>query len=112
MKPITPRPILPEELRVLRQTLERASNRAPAASRLAGLELLAVVAVCECGCRSVYFTSVAGADERVANGVGRSEDGNLIEVVVWANEETVTAMDIIDFSSGGRFPVPESIAAL
>ena len=78
---------------------------------LNSLESLSVVGVCECGCRSIYFTPIDRNDARIANGVGQTADGKFVDVMVWAKDDVVTALDIVDYESSGQLPTSESICS-
>ena|SRR5690242_14569108 len=108
MKAVEPRPISYQEAAVVRAALLKAPL-----GQVAGLveqaDALRVVAVCECGCRSVYFCSISAQDRRVADGVGFTSSGEHIDVMVWANSNGLSALDLVDYSGSGELPVVESI---
>jgi hypothetical protein len=106
MKLISPRPLTAEEASVLRAAL----SLAPASVRgLPSIEGLTVHGVCECGCRTIYFEPVESGDTQVVDGCGTTANGRMVEVVVWAKGDHVTALDIVDYESTGLLPTHESV---
>jgi hypothetical protein len=48
-------------------------------------------------------------DVRLFDGCGTTSNGRMVEVVVWARGERVTALDIIDYESTGLLPVADTV---
>ena len=110
VKEIAPRPIAVDELAVLEAALLRAPVEPISTTVIAGLRSLNVVGLCECGCKSVYFSAISRKDRRVADGMGVTASGKRVEVMVWANGDDIEALDIVDFESSGELPDPSSIS--
>ena len=50
-------------------------------------------------------------DHQVADGVGFTPSGEHIDVMVWANSNGLSALDLVDYSGSGQLPVAESICS-
>lgn len=109
MKEITPRPIQPDELAVLKAALERAPIESISESVISSINSLNVIGLCECGCKSIYFLPINRKDRRIADGVGRTLTGKFVEIMVWASENNLHSLDIVDYESSGKLPLVESI---
>jgi hypothetical protein len=111
MREISPRPIQPDELAVLRAILVRAPITEMSPALIGSLDHLKVVGLCDCGCKSVYFSPIGRSDRRIADGAGRTASGKRVDVMVWAKGDDVNALDIVDYESSGELPVAESVAS-
>ena len=109
MKAVAPRPITPEEALVVRNAIENASVSPTPPSLLAEIENLTVVGVCECGCASLHFRPISKDDYRIADAVGRLPNGAKVDVMVWANSDHVSALELVDHRGEGGLPVPETV---
>jgi hypothetical protein len=111
---ITPRPVTPEEVAVIRAALAQVPSRTPAGPLRKALEDLEVVGRCDCGCDSVDFVpSVSDLHSRpIADGMGTTASGGTVGVIVWGTDDAVTSLEIYDLGAGEagpRLPVPETI---
>jgi hypothetical protein len=111
MKAIAPRPIELAEAVIVRNALERALVGIVSKEMLEGVASLRVVGECECGCLSVYFSPVSSKQRRVADGIARFADGRRAELLVWADGESVAALEIVDHEGGGQLPLPDSVTS-
>jgi hypothetical protein len=111
VKAIPPRPIAPDELAVLEAALLRAPLKPIPPAMASSLSSLNVVGVCECGCRSIYFSPISRKDSRIADGIGRIPDGKRVEVMVWAVGDVVTKLDIVEYESSGALPLADSVTS-
>ena len=111
MKASCPRPIAPDELAVLGAALLRAPLKPIAPAMKSSLSSHNVVGVCECGCRSVYFSPINRKDSRIADGIDRIPDGKRVEVVVLAVGDVVTKLEIVDYESSGALPLPATVTS-
>jgi hypothetical protein len=111
--PITPRPITPAELAVIRAALERAPTASPMRHLRTPLESLQVVSTCTCGCDSVEFQLEDDPHSRpVAQAIGTRPFGGLVGVLVWGTDNEITGLEVYDLSfddRGIRLPMPESV---
>ena len=69
---------------------------------------LRLVGKCDCGCASVFFSTEewAATQHRVADGVGRTADGEEIGVIVWATSTGLAHLELYSFSERPT-PLPE-----
>jgi hypothetical protein len=108
------RQITPEELSVIRATLERAAVSPGYEPLAANLEHLRAVARCSCGCDSVDFC-VYNPDRPprpIGDGTGQTAAGGSVGIIIWGTDETVTGIEVYDLGAGDddlRLPVPSSI---
>jgi hypothetical protein len=109
MKRVTERAITAEEAEVIELALRRGALVPLPDSMLADVPLLRVIGLCACGCRSIHFAPEARKDKRLADTIGRTADGKQIDIMVWGTDGQVTALDLVDYSSTGELPTPESI---
>jgi hypothetical protein len=109
MQPVEARPITPEELAVLRQALLRGASAPVPESAVEALQNLAVIGICPCGCKSVYFAPESGDDRIIADTWGKTAEGEFIGVMVWSRGGSITSLDLVDHLSAGKLPLPESI---
>jgi hypothetical protein len=97
------------EAEVIRMALSRAPTTSISPETVRGISSLEVVACCECGCASLFFTDVASNDSRIAEGVGDLADGTFMEFVVWARDGVISVLEFVDHQGSGQLPSPESI---
>lgn len=111
MKFINPRPVSASEAAIIRGALQNASLQ-PAEAFLSSVSSLTVIAVCECGCGSVYFREPSQSEQRVADGVGYLPSGDRVDVMVWAEGTSVSHLELVDYGqANGVLPVPESVTS-
>lgn len=111
MRPITPRAISTDEAAVVRQALLRAAIGSISPGLHDSVDSLRVVAECECGCRSVYFRTLSAHDYRLADGVGYLSDGTRINVLVWAQDDNISSLEIVDYAGAGQLPRTETVCS-
>src|SRR5262245_56064480 len=108
------RPISPEEVAVIRTTLERAPV-APEHSRLAtSVESLRAVDQCSCGCDSVDFEAQGSVQpaKRTGDAIGTTPAGGVVGVIVWGRDDAITGLEVYDLGAGEdglRLPTLDSI---
>lgn len=97
--------------------VERALRVAPTADfrpdLLGNLARLRVVDVCGCGCASVDFTIPPEGELRYIAADARAEthDGESVGVIVWACGDSVSALEVYNFSERpAPLPVLSSIS--
>lgn len=110
------RPITPEEIAVIRTTLERAAVAPEYAALVSDLEHLRAIQRCDCGCDSVDFAEASATDPSrpLGDGIGETPQGGTVGVIVWGTPEAVTGLEVYDLGAGDddlRLPEPESIRA-
>jgi hypothetical protein len=108
------RPITPEEVAVIRATLERAPVSPQFASLAAGLGSLRAVNRCQCGCDSVDFVEEdpAHRSKPIADGIGTTAAGGTVGVIVWGRADAVTGLEVYDLGAGDndlKLPITSSI---
>ncbi len=111
MRHITSRLISDEEASVLRQTLLHAAIGEVAPTTLNSVDTLKVIAECECGCRSLYFLPDANGTRRIADGVGYLADGTRVELLVWAVNEAISLLEVVDHGGAGKLPCANSVCS-
>lgn len=113
--PLEPRPVSAAEAAVLKAAFSSASLELDVARRLGGIDALVVVARCDCGCDTVDFqtSATSGAGHPVADGLGRTDDGKTVGVIVFGTDSEITSLEIYDavgpVLGGLRLPRPETI---
>lgn len=110
------RPITPEEIAVIRTTLERAAVSPEYGTLVNSLEHLRVVDRCVCGCDSVEFAEADATDrtKAIGDGIGTTARGGMVGVIVWGTSQAVTGIEVYDLGAGDddlKLPEPESIRA-
>jgi len=113
MLALDPRPLTPAEVAVV----SAAIRQAPCGDGFAADDLLLasdlrVVGKCNCGCASVFFSTDEWAEtqHRVADGVGRSADGEEVGVIVWATSVGLAHLEVYNYSERpAPLPIPSSI---
>jgi len=108
------RPITLGEVAVVQSALERAPILPESSRLMAGVEHLRAIAQCICGCDSVDFVphNPAQPAKPIANGIGTTEAGGMVGVIVWGTQDTVTSLEIYDLGAGPgdvKLPKPETI---
>jgi hypothetical protein len=109
MKEVPARLIAPQELAVLERALRVGAIEPLSDSVFAELPALQVIGVCPCGCRSLYFSGESRGDRRIADTWGRTAEGAQIDIMVWARDGHVAALDLVDYLSTGQLPTLQSI---
>ena len=103
MKAIPPRRITLEEAAVVRQSLLRAALTPVPETILASVDSLCVTGECECGCRSIDFQAEEGDEHRIADGVGKLDTGERVDVLLWSRGSSISLLEIVDHQgAGGR----------
>jgi len=108
------RPISPDEVAVIRTTLERAAISPEYVPLSESLLSLRAVNRCQCGCDSVDF-ELHDADrpsKPIGDAIGTTAAGGMVGVIVWGRAEAITGLEVYDLGAGDndlRLPVPESI---
>ena len=108
------RAIRDDEVTVIVEAL-RVAPTADAAQGLAeSAPSLRVVGRCQCGCASVNFVPGSGSQVSipVADGIGTTEAGGTVGVLVWAVGDQLSGLEIYDLGAGEgdqTLPVPGSI---
>ena len=108
------RAISPEEIAVLRATLERAPTAPEHAALATRLDQLKVIGGCGCGCDSVDF---ARSDRdpiatRLGDGIGTTPAGGTVGIIVWGRGTEITSLEIYSLGAEEndlRLPLPDSI---
>jgi hypothetical protein len=109
---VTPRPLTESEAAVIAAAITRAPVGEPGASGCYLTENLRVVGRCECGCDSVFFTTEDWAKDqyRAADGLGYTEDGEEVGVLVWAGSGGLVHLELYNYSERpAHLPVPVSV---
>jgi hypothetical protein len=108
---MTPRPISPQELDVIRRALEACRTPAASPSHDSVASNLVVSSLCGCGCDTVEFQGAGGEVAAViADGLGESADGNGVGVIVFGTAETITCLEVYSFDDiPARLPRLDSI---
>jgi hypothetical protein len=108
---MTPRPISPQELEVVRRALKACRTEAASAAHDAVAPALMVASLCGCGCDTVEFQS-AGAEIAavIADGLGETADGSRVGVLVFGTPDTITCLEVYSFDDApARLPLLDSI---
>ena len=108
------RPIKPEEVVVIRTTLERASKERLDPGIADGLEHLRAIGQCGCGCDSVDFVphDPAHMSHPLGDGMGKTPAGGDVGVIVWGRSDAITGLEIYSLGADDndlKLPLPESI---
>src|SRR6266540_522838 len=108
------RPITPEEVAVIRTTLERAPVSPEHSGLAAQVDHLRAVDRCSCGCDSVDFErgGAVRPAKPIGDAIGTTPAGGVVGVIVWGRDDAVTALEIYDLGAGDdglRLPVLSSI---
>jgi hypothetical protein len=77
-----------EEAEILRRTLEVGATEAISAELYASISKLPITAVCECGCKTVWFgpNGAAATGNILAEGFA-VQGGQPLEIIVWSEQE-------------------------
>jgi hypothetical protein len=108
------RPITPEEVAVIRSTLERAATAPRFAGLAAHVEHLRAVDQCGCGCDSVDFAKhdPTRPAQPICDAIGTTPAGGTVGVIVWGRPDAITSLEIYDLGAGDgdvKLPTPDSI---
>jgi hypothetical protein len=108
------RPIRPEEVAVLRRTLERAPKETINPDVLETLTDLRAIDQCGCGCDSIDFVrhDPEHFSRPVAEGMGTTPAGGDVGVIVWGRPGAITGLEIYSLGAEDhdlKLPLPESI---
>jgi hypothetical protein len=108
------RPITPQEIAVIRTTLERAPVTPEDARLAANLESLRAVDQCSCGCDSVDFEEQGSVrpSKPIGDAIGTTPAGGVVGVIVWGRDDAITGLEIYDLGAGEeglRLPTIDSI---
>src|SRR5690242_13325309 len=98
------RPITPEEIDVLRATLERASVVQDSCAFTAALEGLRVIDRCPCGCATINF-ALPDADNPshpIADALGENAVGEALGILVWGRGHSITELEVYDLGADHR----------
>jgi hypothetical protein len=109
MKPIASRSLTPDEKAVLHAALDKAPSGPPTPDFQERINVLAVVGICECGCRSIFFRAEQAGDYRIADNIGVTTSGQKVDIMVWADGESFAALEIVDYESSGMLPMASSV---
>ena len=109
MTPALPRQISADEANLLLRVLERAPLTEVAPAVFAVIPTLTVIGVCGCGCRTIYFRPPGVGDRRIADACAQMPCGTPADVMVWATPEGLAALEIVDYSLCGEFPVADTV---
>ena len=110
------RPITPEEIAVIRTTLERTAVSPEYATLVNALEHLRAVDRCRCGCDSVDFAEhdATAPAKPIGDGIGTTAKGGMVGVIIWGTPQAVTGLEVYDLGAGDddlKLPEPDSIRA-
>lgn len=112
MLPINPRPITSDEATAIGALLIRAPTGESSEASSCDIGLLKVVGKCPCGCDSLFFTGIdEAADQfRLADGLGYTEDGEEIGMILWASGSRIVQLELYNYSDNpARLPPAGSI---
>jgi hypothetical protein len=108
------RPIRPQEVTVIRTTLERAPKETLNPGVLDTVEHLRAIGQCGCGCDSIDFVphDPSHMSQPIGDGMGRTPAGGEVGIIVWGRPDAVTGLEIYSLGAEDhdlRLPIPESI---
>lgn len=108
---MTPRPISPQELEVLRRALRVCATRAASPAHDSAASKLVVASLCECGCDTVEFQGAGGEIAAViADGIGETPEGAGVGLLVFGKSDTITCLEVYSFDdTPARLPRLDSI---
>ena len=112
MLPISPRPITPNEAASIDALLVRAPIGESCKASSCDIESLKIVGKCACGCESLFFTGIdEAADQfRLADGLGYTEDGEEIGMILWASGSRIVHLELYNYTANPAcLPPPSSI---
>jgi len=112
MLPVTPRPIAPIEAAAVSALLTRAPIGQSCEASSHDIGSLTIVGKCSCGCESLFFSGIAEAKDqfRLADGLGYTEDGEEIGMILWASGSRIVNLELYNYSENpARLPPPDSI---
>lgn len=109
---VPPRPLTEAEAAVIAAAIARAPVGEPGPAGNYLTANLRVVGRCECGCDSVFFTTEDWASDqhRIADGLGYTEDGEEIGVLVWAGSRGLVHLELYSYTERpAPLPMPVSV---
>jgi hypothetical protein len=109
---VSSRSISPVEAAAIDALLLRASIGESCEASSCDIESLKIVGKCPCGCESLFFTGIDEAAEqfRLADGLGYTEDGEEIGMILWASGSRIVHLELYNYSENpARLPPPASI---
>lgn len=109
---MTPRPITPQERDVRLRALAVCPTEAAVAAHVGVVGTLEVVSTCECGCDTVECRGSVSAPvpSIIADGLGQTDEGAGIGLIVFGTAETITCLEVYGFDEiPARLPSLESI---
>jgi len=112
MKLIDRRPVTALEAEAIRALLQRAPHGVLSDASGSEASALWVVGICECGCDSLYFdgTNESGSQFIIADGLGYTEDGEAVGLILWAFGSQIVELEIYNHTERpARLPPPASI---
>ena len=112
MSLITERAISEMESAVIFSALRLAATEEISGAIMASVQNLRVVSQCECGCDSISFKRLtsSGNGRRVADGIGFTQNGEEVGVLVWVVADEITDLELYNYSDElARLPEPASI---
>ena len=110
--PVAVRPISAEERAVLERALRFAATGDAAGFPIEKLDSLHVVGKCPCGCASIDFRHLNEGEiaEVVADAIGETRDGEQVEVLVFALDGDVVALEIVGYAdTPARLPIASTV---
>jgi len=112
MVKLEPRELSANEASVIAAALKRAPTGKPCSASEVEVSRLRVVGRCECGCDSLFFSGIAEAMEqfRVADGLGYTEDGEEIGVILWARGDSLVHLELYNYGEQpARLPIAATV---
>lgn len=108
---MTPRPISPQELEVVRRALEACRTNSALPSHYAKAPALVVTSLCGCGCDTVEFRGAGGEVAAIiADGLGEAADGSGVGLIVFGTSDTITCLEVYSFDDNpAKLPRLDSI---
>ena len=112
MLPVSPRSIATVEAAAIGALLMRAPTGESCEASSRDIESLKIVGKCPCGCESLFFAGIDEAAEqfRIADGLGYTEDGEEIGMILWASGSRIVHLELYNYSEcSARLPPAASI---
>jgi len=114
MLPISPISIAPIQAAVISTLLIRAPIGESCEASSCDIASLKIVGKCPCGCDSLFFTGIDEAVDqfRLADGLGYTEDGEEIGMILWASGSRIVHLELFNYSeTPARLPPFASICS-
>jgi len=108
------RPISEQEAAVVTRVLERCALGEPTKINRSSISKLKVVSRCACGCDTVDFESVdwSKPPSVVAEGTGKTENGDEVGIIVFADGGTVVCLEVYNHGSNpALLPLLDSVSS-